>query len=173
MSYLTTVRTVRPAAGGVAEPLTAAGLRAVARSDGRLLVGPADRLTDDVADHISGHLDELYEATSRQASVARDRRERVRDPRPDLTSDAARWLELLTRAREIDGESGDGLYWSLLGCRCMSAELYVTASTWRIRPRKGCEADYLEVKPYLLKNVDLLTPLLRSLANEPTPETTP
>jgi len=151
----------------VLAPLDAAGLQAVLRSDGRVLIGPPGKLTDEVRAYIKDHLDHIVaDLALRQAYVTAGWREPVHDPRPDLVEDHDRWIQLLTRARSVDYGDGAGAFWSLLGARCMGAELYAATTSWRLRPRKGCEADYAQVKPHLTRIVDRITPLLRSLFAE-------
>ena len=59
------------AANAVLEPLVTAGPHAVLRPDGRVLVGPGDRVTDGVRSFIKNNLDELVaELAMRQAPVA-------------------------------------------------------------------------------------------------------
>ena len=159
----------------VLAPLDAVGLHAVLRADGRVLVGPPGKLTDEVRAYVKEHLDHIVaDLALRQASVVTPGwREPVRDPRPDLPDDHDRWIQLLTRAREIDYDDGAGAFWTLLGARCMAAELYAAPTTWRLRPRPGSEADYEQVKPHLTRIAYRVTPLLRSLANESGAETTP
>lgn len=52
------------AAHAVLEPLTDAGLSAVLRDDGRLWIGPSERLTVALRDHIREHRDQLVAALS-------------------------------------------------------------------------------------------------------------
>lgn len=85
------------------------------------------------------------------------------DPRPDLTEDADLWVPLLDDALAIDGGDGDGVYWALLGARCMGAELGVTREgALRLRPRPGADADYAVVRPHLVRNTSALIGLLQA-----------
>ena len=154
------------------EPLNRAGLVTMLKSDGRLRVGPRERITVELRAYIAANLDELVASVAlRQASAAV--RWEYRDPMPHLAEDAHLWRDLLVRAHDLDASDGDGAYWTLLGARCMSAELYVTPTTWRLRSRKGCEVSYAAVKPYLARNVDLVTQLLRSLPGDTREDTPP
>jgi hypothetical protein len=58
-------------ATAVLQPLIAAGLHAVLRDDGRVFVGPPDRITDELRMHIREHRDELVSALSAEAAETR------------------------------------------------------------------------------------------------------
>jgi hypothetical protein len=53
------------------EPLVAAGLMAMVRDDGKLVVRPGERITDELRAYIRGHRDELVAALSVETDQAR------------------------------------------------------------------------------------------------------
>jgi hypothetical protein len=79
-------------------PLDDAGLQAVLRPDGRVLIGPPGRLTDEVRLFIKDHLDQIVaELALRQASVAA--LAQLIDWPPPEPAWFARWMEEDDRRR--------------------------------------------------------------------------
>lgn len=152
-------------AAPVLQPLTDAGVHALLRSGGRLWAGPSERLTAEIHDYIERNAPAIADELD---TIGNHLVGAVKDPRPDLPSDANLWARLLRRARALDGFDGDGLFWSLLGARAMAVEIVVTPKSWQLRARHGRDDDYRTIRPHLLRNRQSLTALLRELAQETT-----
>lgn len=87
----------------VLEPLDAAGLHAVLRADGRVLIGPPDRLTDEARAFIKDHRDQIVAALSAVPAPARRLLDWPPPPRPHwgpwMAEDDGRRAHLMRAAK--------------------------------------------------------------------------
>lgn len=87
------------------------------------------------------------------------------DPRPDLINDTAHWTFVLDRAFTFDGTDPIGLYGTLLGFRCLGAELIETPTGWRLVAGEMPVDEYTGLRDrYLLPRASQVRRLLSELA---------